>query len=365
MNNKTWWFHLILVFCVLFTIVTPSFSTAIQGKNIFTTLMKKTQDPGSVSIDEIVPKDDAFHGTTSFPSIEWWYFDSMFVQNYSAHVGFKIITYQGLNLLKPSINIYQGTTLIANETKIITPFDFKTSQDQPYIEIHSTPVMKFNKTNYEKNGEWEYHICYEIDGVGVDLQFISETKGWRYETPHEGWTVAIPQGKVSGTISLNDTEIKVNGRGYHDHNWNFSLKTPARGWSWYWGKITGETLNLAWAEIKETGVLPQTFSDKLGVLNTQEDEFVVIDPEHIKFSAESFVFKDNRFIPTRFHLTLDQDDVFIDVTLTSVELHRSDPSVMTLHYWRYFVSVTGIISYKDTTEYLDGKLQIMEYMRFF
>ncbi len=365
MNKKNGLFQVFLVFCVIFIFLAPSFSASIQLKNVFNSLIKQTQETKVEKINEILPKDDAFHGTTSFPSIEWWYFDSMFVQNYSVHIGFKIITFQGLNLLKPSINIYQGTTLIANETKILTPVDFTVSQDRPYIEIGSNPVMDFNEKDYENNGEWKYHICYKIGDVGVNLQFLSETKGWKYETLHEGWTVAIPQGKVFGTISFDSQKFEVTGRGYHDHNWNFSLQTPARGWSWYWGKITGDTLNLAWAEIKDTGILPQTFSDNLGVLNTQLDEFITIDPENIHFSAESFVFKDNRFIPTIFHLTLDQDDVFIDVTLTSIDLHRSDPSVMTLHYWRYFVSVTGVISYKNTTEYLDEKLQIMEYMRFF
>ena len=364
MNKKSWWFNLLLVFCIVFILLVPSFSASIRLKNVFNTLIKRTQNFESDDIGEIIPEDDAFHGTTSFPSIEWWYFDSIFIQNYSAHIGFKIITYQGLNLLKPSINIYHGTTLVANETKILTPFDFTVSEDQPYIEIESNPVMIFNQTVYEKTGKWAYHICYEIGDVGVDLLFLGETKGWIYETSHEGWTVAIPQGFVTGSISYDDQNLNVTGRGYHDHNWNFSLQTPARGWSWYWGKITGNTLNLAWAEIKDTGILPQTFSDNLGVLNTQQDEFVVIDPENIHFSAESYVFKDNRFIPTEFHLRLHQDDVSVDVTLSSVDLHRSDPSVMTLHYWRYFVSVTGIISYKDTTEYLDEKIQIMEYMRF-
>ena len=110
--------------------------------------------------------------------------------------------------------------------------------------------------------------------------------------------------------------------------------------------------------------MEQTFTEKLGVLNTQNDCFIVIDPQNISFSSKSYIFRNNRFIPTEFQIQIIQDDVFIDVTLTAKKIHLSKPSVMTMHYWRYFVSVNGVISYGDTVEHMNNKTQIMEYMRF-
>ncbi len=362
MNKRQQVLHVLLCFFIIAIIIPPSFSASILNLNINSFFRNYTKT--STNIQPITPKDDAFHGTTSFPSVEWWYFDSMFTPDYSVHVGFKIFTYQGFNFLKPAINIYYEQQLIANETILLPPSAFDVSEEYPEITIHNEPVMLFNRSHYEQTGEWIYQVSYFINDIGVDLIFSGETPGWLYETPHEGWTVAIPQGKVKGHIQIHDQTIAVEGRGYHDHNWNFSLATPFRGWSWYWGKITGETLNLAWAEIKETRILEQTFTDKLGVLNTQNNEFIVIHPQNISFSAESYVFKDNRFIPTIFHITIEQDDIFVDVTLTSNVIHRSDPLIATIHYWRYFVSVNGVISYGDTIEHIHEKNQIMEFMRF-
>lgn len=354
----------IIVLNIIFLLIIPSFSAALLFDSCNKSFFKTDQLNRSGEIEHIDPKDDAFHGTTSMPTLEWWYFDCMLDNNFSAHIGFRIITFNGINLLKPSINIYHGTEIIANETTFLFPDQFTVSKQIPKLLIGNKPVMIFNQSAYEQSNQWSYIVSYTLNGVGVNLTFTSDTMGWRYQTVHEGWTVAIPKGSVKGTLIIDGQNIDVEGRGYHDHNWNFSIQTPARGWSWYWGKITGETLNLAWAVIKDTGILEQTFRDTLGVFNPDQEEFIVIDPNNIRFSADSFVFKDNRFIPTKFHIIIEQDEVFVDVTLSSIDIHLSDPTFLTIHYWRYFVKVTGEMSYNDKTEHIDEKIQIIEYMRF-
>ena len=66
----------------------------------------------------------------------------------------------------------------------------------------------------------------------------------------------------------------------------------------------------------------------------------------------------------RVPIIIEQDEVFVDVTLSSIDIHLSDPTFLTIHYWRYFVKVTGEMSYNDKTEHIDEKIQIIEYMRF-
>ena len=41
------------------------------------------------NVDDILPSDDAFHGSPKRISAEWWYFDAIFSNKYSAHIGFK------------------------------------------------------------------------------------------------------------------------------------------------------------------------------------------------------------------------------------------------------------------------------------
>jgi len=274
--------------------------------------------------------DDAFHGTTPYPSMEWWYFDSIFDNDYSIHIGFRILSFNEFQMLKTSINIYYKYNLLANETKLISKNNFFASEKKPIIKIENEPVMLVDQSNETNDEYWTYHVNYKINNVGVDLIFI----------------------------------IQVNGTGYHDHNWNFGLKTPARGWAWYWGKIRGNHFCFSWANIKKTGILEQTFLEKIGVLNIVNGSFDVIDVENISITANSFIIKNFRLIPTEFQIYVEQNDLLIDVNLKTVSIHRTDPSALTIHYWRYFVKISGIIKKDNIIDELIDIPHIIEYMRF-
>ena len=308
--------------------------------------------------------DDAFHGTTPYPSMEWWYFDSIFDNDYSIHIGFRILSFNEFQMLKTSINIYYKYNLLANETKLISKNNFFASEKKPIIKIENEPVMLVDQSNETNDEYWTYHVNYKINNVGVDLIFIGITEGWKYETLHEGWTVALPLSIVKGNLFFDNEIIQVNGTGYHDHNWNFGLKTPARGWAWYWGKIRGNHFCFSWANIKKTGILEQTFLEKIGVLNIVNGSFDVIDVENISITANSFIIKNFRLIPTEFQIYVEQNDLLIDVNLKTVSIHRTDPSALTIHYWRYFVKISGIIKKDNIIDELIDIPHIIEYMRF-
>ena len=312
----------------------------------------------------ITKKDDAFRGSKPYPSAEWWYFDSILDNDYSIHIGFRILSFQNLHILKPSINIYHKSNLIAHETKLIPKKYFFTSKEKPLLQIENESVMFVNDAENNEDKYWTYNVNYKLNNIGAFLKFKGITEGWKYETINEGWTVSLPQASVIGNIFLNNEIVAVNGMGYHDHNWNFSLKTPARGWSWYWGKIRSEHFCLSWANIKKTGILKQTFLDRIGVLNTIKGSFDVIDAENISISADTFIIKDSRKIPTKFHIYAKQDDLIIDVNLDTISIHRTQPSAFTIHYWRYFVKISGKIKKGDTIDEIHDVTQIMEFMRF-
>mgnify|MGYP006281849267 FL=1 len=336
----------------------------IKSKEIDTKIPSLSNTAKNSQFHPITKKDDAYHGTTPYPSMEWWYFDSILNKNYSIHIGFRILSFQNFKMLKPTINIYQNSHLIAHETTVIPKKYFSISEMMPLLKIKNKAVMFVQDSNKNNNDYFTYHIEYKTNNIGVSLKFKGVTEGWKYETLHEGWTVALPQATVNGTLLLNNETIPVQGTGYHDHNWNFGLKTPARGWAWYWGKIRSEHYCLSWANIKKTGILKQTFMDRIGVLNTINGSFEVINVNNISITAESYILKNSRRIPTKFHIYAKQNDILIDVSLETTSIHRTDPSALTMHYWRYFVNVSGMIKKGDVIDEFQNVTHIMEFMRF-
>ena len=41
------------------------------------------------TVTPIIPSDDAFHGSLRHIGAEWWYFDALFADDLSIHVGYK------------------------------------------------------------------------------------------------------------------------------------------------------------------------------------------------------------------------------------------------------------------------------------
>ena len=85
--------------------------------------------------------DDAFHGSTHYRSMKLWYVDSIFDNDFSIHIGFRILLFNDFKILKPSINIYYKYNLIANETTLISHNDFFISEKKPLLEIENKPVI--------------------------------------------------------------------------------------------------------------------------------------------------------------------------------------------------------------------------------
>ena len=315
-------------------------------------------------ISPIIPKDDAFHGIRSNPSVEWWYFDAVFDNGYGVHVGLKVISLGRWGIVRELINIYKDTELKEKAYATRSLHDYKISMDKPDIKKNSQKILAFNHDEYNKTNQWNYAISLAVKHLSVQLQFKGISQGFKYETSHEGWTVAQPKALVNGTLRINDTLLPVQGTGYHDHNWNFSIGTGIRAIGWYWGKITSSNYTLTWAKIKKTTFADDTIVTNLGILNTKHKGFEYIHPNNITFTTSDLVYQNGRFIPTELTLTIKQDDIDIDVTLTATSIQRTRPKLLTLHYWRYFVTISGHIKNNDHTDHLNDDIQIIEYMRF-
>ncbi len=64
------------------------------------------------TIENITPKDDAFHGIKRNLSLEWWYFDAVFEEGHSPHIGVKVISFRKFGIVRQLLDLYKGSNLI-------------------------------------------------------------------------------------------------------------------------------------------------------------------------------------------------------------------------------------------------------------
>jgi len=223
--------------------------------------------------------------------------------------------------------------------------------------------MEFDVDAYQKNNQWIYDVNLHIDDCCANLTFTGITEGFKIETNAESWTVALPKAKVTGKIHFNGKKMNVEGIGYHDHNWNYTLLSALTyGKGWYWGKIKSNSYNIVWANVlKRSG-----FFDLLSVVNEDQSSFYNINPEKMVFEFKKYIQKHRRKVPTQFVLKIDDIcnniPIEVDVTMDVKDIHHS--KVLFASYWRYHVKVNGYISVNNKKESIDT-IQMMEYLSIF
>jgi len=318
---------------------------------------------------DISPKDDAFHGNINLLDIEWWYFDAVFDNEYSIHVGIRVYHLKNSGMVESRINIYKNGKVVVESTKKDFLNSFQTSNDFPYVKINNNEVIDFDKVFYNKYGKWKYKIKLKIGLNQVNLIFTGTTKGWKIETSETCWTVALPKAFVEGEITVKGKTFNVKGTGYHDHNWGYSPSTMFKNIGWLWGRIAGDYLGLTWANTIQS----PNKGDLLAIINQDDNsqknknEFFSIDPIDIKLNTKGFLKDHGKLIPSEFELKIDSElknGAQIKADLQVKSLFTQHSRIFTAHYWRYHVLSMGSISVNNTKEILDKKNQIMELLLF-
>jgi len=342
----------------------------ITKRSQLTGIKKKSDYPEAV---DITPQDDTFHSVMSPADVEWWYFDAVFDNGYSVHVGVRIFHSGGRSgIVRSRIEIYKDGKVEASAIQTNLLKDLLISRVVPLIQIDGRNTIKFDEEQYKKTGEWTYTVSFQIDEHAVDLTFTRITKGWKIETPRNSWAVPLPKAKVHGTIAIHNKVIPVHGIGYHDHNWDYSLLTTwMRNIGWYWGRIIGNTGNIIWAQTIEK----KEKKNLILIINQEKQhldggkEFFTIPPSNISFSVSKFVYDHHRWIPTHFtlhashvHSSGKYEPVEIHLSLSASEIHHS--RILAVHYWRYHVKTNGTISIGSMNETLKDQMQIIELLSF-
>jgi hypothetical protein len=269
---------------------------------------------------------------------------------------------KNLGMASPKLEFYKDGKLVSNNSKRYRFKNFNTSKKVPIVKLFNNPIIEFDNDRYKSKGEWIYKVKTKLNDNAVDLVFTGITQGWKIETDFESWTVAQPKASVAGEIIVNGEKMKVNGIGYHDHNWNYSLLTLMNyGIGWYWGKIRSESFNLTWANI----IKSSKRSEILAILNEDRDGYFNIDPKNIHLKTEGSTRIRGRKSPTIFSLQIEDivknTPIKIDIKMESENIHYGKSRFAP--YWRYHMHTSGSISVGNKKEQVN-KTHIMEYLSF-
>jgi len=321
------------------------------------------ENPRFLKAVEIQPKDDAYHISSHLANIEWWYFDAVFTNGYSIHVGFRTYNIKKFGMVQSRVNIYKNGKIVSDELKIDFFSKFFIDSNYPTIKINNKTIVHFDEESFEKDKQWRYRINLSIKDKEVNLLFIGSTKGWKIETADTNWVVALPKAKVSGKILINGEIIELEGVGYHDHNWGYSVTTAMNNLGWYWGRISAETMNVTWAKIVQNFFK----SDIIAVINKDEDNFYNIHPDKIKIIIKKNEKHEKNFFPKEFDLIIKDETtnnvkICCDITMNTIETQYN--RIFTIKYWRYHVITNGIITIGNYSENLSNKPQIIELLKF-
>jgi len=303
--------------------------------------------------EDIELKDDAFHGSNLLNFAEWWYFDVIFDNNYSAQITIYVFSVLNQKFIISGLNIYKDGISVLSKEEYYIFNNLGISTEIPSIEIDGVQLMKGYIDDI--SGQWIYDVKLDFIDTSVDLQFIGKSKGWKGDLSIGGWAVILPKAEVNGKINLFGIEYDVKGFGYHDHNWGMNLFDLLH-FGWYWGRINSDNLTIVWFVILNTRFV----SENLCVISHDEGDYINIDTNDIYFNAKDYNLDYIWVIPNSFILKVDIKDIYLSIVMNTNTID-SDFKING-HYWRYHLNCLGNIIINDEHKEISG-IQIAEFMR--
>jgi len=197
------------------------------------------------------PWEDGLRADTGPGNFEWWYFDAHFDDGATA-----VVTYATKPLLQRNdpltpmlaltITPPDGRKLSA--LKLFPADQFAAQRDRCDVRIGpnwARQIAPGGSAPASTASPWRYELHAEADGLAADLVFTGLVPAWRpgagknyYDTRlarYFAWLPAIPFGTVEGTLTCDGRTRRVQGTGYHDHNWG-NIGLDAVMSHWFWGR---------------------------------------------------------------------------------------------------------------------------------
>lgn len=190
--------------------------------------------------------EDGARTDDSKNQFEWWYFDA------ELEDGSLVVAYfYKVHFLKDQFFIGFNYTSPKGEDFFQLKYF---NRSDVFFEKDSCNVQM--KNNLFRGNLSKYEIKLDpknFDNFGFDLDLESSVKPYR---PQDGiiragddyfaWLAAVPNGKVSGSITVDGKTKNIEGTGYHDHNWgNTPLQKLFKSWTWFRGQAGPYTVILS------------------------------------------------------------------------------------------------------------------------
>jgi hypothetical protein len=188
-------------------------------------------------------REDGRHTPKSSDYFEWWYFDGLLDD------GTVVVVWFGDNWLygshKRAVDI-ELTPPGKPTRRIMRTFDDPGAFSSDHANVQIGP--------HSFKGDLEAYAIHvdaaETGGVGCDLALRRRVASYRPGTGYIeagnrffAWLVAVPEGAVTGTLTVDGATRQITGSGYHDHNWgNVSPAKLFDNWWWGRGKSRGYTI---------------------------------------------------------------------------------------------------------------------------
>jgi hypothetical protein len=314
------------------------------------------EDSNGFSPQDVSLNDDAYHGHGLFPFTEWWYFDTMFENGYSAEMSIRIISGFGKWNVFVRLDLYENGTLVTHDSISYTLREIFASSKVPFVEIQGKTILTGSCD--DTTGDFVYDVSFDFPGSAAELHFVRCTKGWKGQHQSgDWWAVMLPRAVVTGTISIENTTLGVRGTGYHDHNWDVNGRAMLR-FGWFWGKFTSENYIAIWAAILSTRLSLQPIM----VVNKNDAGYVSIPSETIWFSANNLRLDHFMFIPYFFDIEAMTGTVFLVVSMEVIDVDY-DRFMGFMSYWRYHVHCIGTFMVDGHAQTVDDVF-IAEHIRF-
>jgi hypothetical protein len=302
-------------------------------------------DPVWYDPEDIGLEDNAYN-TTEYFSLQWWYIDAIFDNNYSTHIGIMTIgaksTY-GFFLFQ--INIYKEGELLEKGFKFLPLRWIDTSQNDSILSFRGQEIVG----TYLNDEQMVLTLSLELKEVATKLTFTGLVKGWKGHTGQGMYAVPLPRATARGTITIHNEVISVKGTGYQEHGWD--ARHLHR--SWYWGKFGSASANIVFSQNMKNRWEEDIF---LVVVN-YNTTYISITRENIRFTHSEFIWNHGRRIPITSCFTVNQEELCINVEFRVQTIEFK--TLLFLNYWRFHVHISGTITLEDVAEEIDD-LQIME-----
>ena len=155
----------------------------------------------------ITPQNASYHPSYNKLSLEWWYFEGIFDNGYTAIVNIILLSRNNIGICIAHLNIFHVNNSDASfAQRTYYPLSqFHGSTNYPDISIKENKIIDFNEAEYNFSKKWIYNLTFELNENAVDLEFLGVSDGWEGNVIGGFYGPVLPIADVKGTIKFGDT----------------------------------------------------------------------------------------------------------------------------------------------------------------